>query len=164
MATFKSMQGVITQIDEFGTNVHSLSGCAKIYSISDRQGAVMKFVVSPSTYVVNQSVLSIGDNVIAFYDINTPTSRIYPPQYQAVAIAVITGNTNVIIDTFNRNLVNSSNTLQINIGPQTRIMLTNGQPYMGNLTNRSILVVYGFATKSIPARTTPSQIIVLCYE
>lgn len=164
MASFKSVQGIITQIEELQTNVRSQSGCTKIYSVLERNGTLVNFVVSPSTYVVNQAVLSIGDSVVAFHDANVAVPLIFPPQYQAVAIAVVTGNTTVIIDTFDRNLVNSDNTLQINIGQQTQIILTNGQPYTGNLTNRSLIVIYNFATRSIPAKTTPTQIIVLCYN
>lgn len=163
MATFNSVQGVITQISDFSTNLRSQSGCTKLYSVMERNGSLVNFVVTPSTYVVDQSILSVGDTVIAFYDANAAAPLIFPPQFQAVVMAIVTGSATITIDTFNRNLVNNDNTLKLNIGQQTKIILTNAQPYTGNLSNRNLIVIYHFTTRSIPAITTPEQIIVLCY-
>jgi len=69
---------------------------------------------------------------------------------------------NVKVDHFNSELVSSDGQLRLNLSPYTQIVLTNGQPFSGTLRNRNLIVIYGTATKSIPAQTTPYRIIVWC--
>ncbi len=69
---------------------------------------------------------------------------------------------NITVDYFNRSLVNSDNTLKLNISDSTDIVLENGQMYDGNLANRNLIVIYGNTTRSIPAQTTPKKVIVMC--
>ena len=47
--------------------------------------------------------------------------------------------------------------------PQYRAAVaTNNQRFMGNPANNDLVVVYSSSTRSIPAQTTPSKIVVLC--
>ncbi|MDY7965746.1 hypothetical protein U0F29_32405, partial [Bacillus thuringiensis] len=59
-------------------------------------------------------------------------------------------------------LVSSDGRLKLNLSPNTQVILTNGQLFTGNLTNRNLIVLYSMATMSIPAQTTPYRIIILC--
>jgi hypothetical protein len=59
-------------------------------------------------------------------------------------------------------LVSSDGSLRLNISPDNRILLENGQLYNRNPANHYLIVVYGATTRSILAQTTPSQIIVMC--
>jgi hypothetical protein len=68
----------------------------------------------------------------------------------------------VKVDFFNYQLVSSDGSLRLNISPDTRILLENGQLFNRNPANRYLVVVYSATTRSIPAQTTPSQIIVMC--
>ena len=63
---------------------------------------------------------------------------------------------------FNSQLLSSDGSLRLNIAPSTQILLENGQLFNRNPANRNLIVVYGATTRSIPAQTTPSQIIVMC--
>jgi hypothetical protein len=100
--------------------------------------------------------------VTGFYDVNVPVILIYPPQYQALIIIKDNPYQNVKVDYFNSQLVSSDGQLQLNISSNTPILLQNDQPFTLNPGNRNLLVVFGPATFSIPAQTTPYKIIVLC--
>jgi len=119
-------------------------------------------VVEPGTYFVDHEVVSIGDSVTGFYDANAPVPLIFPPQYRAIVMAKNTPTHNVTVDFFNRQLVSSDGNLKLNISLDTQILLENGQLFNRNPANRNLIVVYGATTRSIPAQTTPSQIIVMC--
>lgn len=162
MAAFESFAGTITSIDDFWTNAQEPSGCIKLISAQDRYRGFVNFVVEPSTYFVDGAVLRVGDNVTGFYDPNVPTVMIYPPQYRALVMARNRANKTIKVDYFNAQLVSSDGTLRLNIARSTIISLTNGQPFTANLGNRNLIVIYGASTRSIPAQTTPQNVIVLC--
>ncbi|EEL50371.1 hypothetical protein bcere0022_22650 [Bacillus cereus Rock3-44] len=107
-------------------------------------------------------MISVGDKVTGYYDGNAPVPLIYPPQYRALVMVKDTPYQNVKVDYFDSQLKSSDGQLQLNLSPYTQIVLTNGQPYSKNPTNRNLIVIYGPATKSIPAQTTPYRIIVWC--
>lgn len=163
MENFKSFHGTITMINDFWTNASGEGlGCYKLISVQNEYGDLVNFVVSPSTYFVDHVTLSVGDRVTGFYDGNAPVPLIFPPQYRALVMARDTSYQNVKVDYFNSQLVSSDNTLKLNIGPYTQILLENNQLFTNKLANRNLIVVYGPTTRSIPAQTTPYKIIVMC--
>ncbi|WP_315118243.1 hypothetical protein [uncultured Clostridium sp.] len=163
MANFKSFHGTITMINDFQTTVTGEGlGCYKLMSVENENGNLVNFVVEPSTYFVNHVMVAVGDRVTGFYDANAPAPLIFPPQFRAIVMARDTQNRNVKVDHFNSELVSSDNYLKLNIGPYTRIVLENGQLFTRNPANRDLIVVYGATTRSIPAQTTPYEIIVMC--
>jgi hypothetical protein len=162
MATFGSFYGIITMISDFLTGDEEAAGCNKLISVRNREGSIVNFVVTPATYFVDHAMVAVGNVVIGFYDANAPVPLIYPPQYRAIVMAKVTQNINVKVDFFNRQLVSSDGTLKLNIGPFTKIILENDQAFTGNPANRNLIVVYGAATMSIPAQTTPYRIVVMC--
>lgn len=94
--------------------------------------------------------------------VNAPAILISPPQYPAIVISKNKEYQNVVVDYFNKELINSDGNLKLNIAPSTEVILTNNQPFTGVPGNRNLIVIYGPTTKSIPAKTTPYKIIVLC--
>lgn len=153
---FASVTGTVSDIVPMG------DGCFQMITVMDRNGSVTNFVAGPDTYFVDHVRLSVGMEVQGFYDTSRPAILIYPPQFQAVVMARVLPNRNVTVGWFGFNLVNRENTLKLNVSNRTRIVLENGQDYMGSLQNRLLTVVYGATTRSIPAQTTPSQIVVMC--
>lgn len=162
MVNIQSFTGLVIGIDDFITGHNSDSGCYKLLSIRDNDKNIVNFVISPSTFFLNQEVVAVGDIATGFYDINLPTPLIFPPRFQAMVISKPQMNRFVKVDSFNRNLISSDGTLQLLIAPCTEIKLTNGQPFTGDLSTKTLVAVYRFSTRSIPAQTTPDQIIVLC--
>lgn len=125
-------------------------------------GSTVNFVISPTTYFLGHVMVSIGDRVTGFYDVNVPVILIYPPQYQALIIEKDNAYQNVKVDYFDSQLVSSDGHLQLNISNYTPILLPNDQTFTLNPANRNLHVVYGPTTMSIPAQTTPYKIIVMC--
>jgi hypothetical protein len=165
MINFYSFQGTVTMISDFNTGQNGeTAGCNKFISVVNETGAVVNFVVTPSTYFVDQAVVAVGDRVTGYYDGNAPTILIYPPQYQTLVMVKEATNRNVKVDYFNNQLVSSDGQLQLNLSPYTPILLTNGQPFSRIPANRDLIVVYGPSTMSIPAQTTPYRVIVLCFQ
>ena len=162
MTNFQSFTGVISSINDFWTGYGGKAGCNKLMSLENSEGNLVNFVVTPPTYFVDHTMVTVGDKVTGFYDASAPTLLIYPPQYQAIVMAKATPYQNVKVDFFSRQLVSSDGTLKINISSSTLIILENGQLFTGDPGNRDLIVIYGAATRSIPAQTTPNKIIVMC--
>lgn len=165
LTNFYSFRGTITGITDFMTGQNDIrEGCYKFFTVENDDGMVINFVVSPSTYVVDHEMLVEGDVVTAYYDGDAPAILIYPPQYPALVIVKDSDNLNVKVSYFNNYLISSDGQLQLNLSPQTQIVLTNGQQFSRYPGNRDLVVIYGFTTRSIPAQTTPYRIIILCHS
>lgn len=131
-------------------------------SVFDGTGRQVNFVIEPRTYFVDQAMVGIGDQVTGYYDADAPVPMIYPPQYRALVMVKETGSQMVKVDFFNSQLISSDGMLKLNLSPGIPILLENGQMFTKSPANRNLIVVYGPATFSIPAQTTPYRIIVLC--
>jgi hypothetical protein len=163
MIKFQSFSGFVTMIEDFWINASGEgAGCYKLISVEDGLGTVVNFVVSRATYFIDHVTVRVGDKVTGFYDANAPAPMIFPPQFQAIVMAIDIQYRNVKVDYFNNQLVSSDNTLKLNLSPYTHIVLENEQSFSMSPTNRNLIVIYGATTKSIPAQTTPYKIIVMC--
>ena len=160
---FAAFSGTVTRIEDFYPGQDNASaGCYKLMSLESVDRGTVNFMISPITYFVNHEVIEVGDEVTGFYDANAPTILIYPPQYPAIVMAKNTITQNVTVDYFDNQLISSDGNLKLNIAPYTELILTNDQIFNRYPRNRNLIVVYGPTTFSIPAQTTPYQIIVLC--
>lgn len=153
---FIPFYGVVTDI------VPLEGGCRQRVTLLDGNGAVTNFIVDPGTYFIDHVKLAAGMSVAAFYDASQPAILIYPPQYQAAVMAQVVPGQTVTVGRFGRGLQNREGTLRLNIDSNTEVILENGQSFMGNLEYHTLAVVYGPSTRSIPAQTTPYQVVVLC--
>lgn len=163
LANYLSFSGMVTMINDFwlGPN-NDGGGCYKLVSVENGQGLSVNFIVEPTTYFVDHFMMRVGDKITGFYNANVPVPLIYPPQYRAVVIAKDTRNEYVKVDYFNEYLESSDGQLRLNVSSNTPVLLENGQQFTGNITNRNLIISYSATTKSIPAQTTPAQIIVMC--
>lgn len=162
VTNFQSFSGVITMISDFATGINEEAGCNKLVSVDNGYGALVNFVMTPDTYVVDYVMLSVGDRITGFYDIDAPAPLIFPPQFRAIVMAKDTPYQNIKVSYFNSQLESSDGKLKLNIAPSTQIVLRNGQAFTKYPSNRNLIVVYGPTTKSIPAQTIPYKIIVVC--
>lgn len=164
MINFYSFHGTVTMISDFFTGQNSeTEGCYKLITVENDSEGIVNFVVSPTTYFVNNVMVLIGDRLTGYYDGNAPVPLIYPPQYEALVVVKDSPYLNIKVDYFNSQLESSDGQLRLNLSPRTHIMLTNGQFFSRYPGNRDLIVIYGPSTRSIPAQTTPYKIIVLCY-
>ena len=160
MVNFFSFSGTVAAIDEFMTG--NGEGCTQLMTVQNDNGDIVNFVVSPTTYFVDQAMVSIGDRVTGYYDGNAPAILIYPPQYPALVVVKESPYQNVKVGYFDNQLVSSDGQLKLNLSPLTSIILRNGQRFTQYPAGRNLIVIYGASTRSIPAQTTPSTIIVWC--
>lgn len=154
---FQSFSGIVTDVSDRDAN-----GCQRMIQLQNNNGEIVNFVAGPDTYFVDQEKIYTGMYVIGYYDANLPAILIFPPQFNALVMGVLSPGQSIKVSSFDRNLVSQDGTLRLNLSSQTDIKLENGQDFWGSLTGRDLIVVYGATTRSIPAQTTPSQIIVMC--
>ncbi|MFJ8090894.1 stalk domain-containing protein [Lysinibacillus sp. NPDC095746] len=125
------------------------------------------FVVNDETLVFDNTgkevKLQKGDKVTAYTYANKPMLMIYPPQYNPEVIIVETKEMGTVeVDFFNKELVNTDNTLKLNIGKETELLSLSGKKVKAeDLAEQHLLVFYTIATMSIPAQTPPSKVVVL---
>ncbi len=163
MAAYTPVVGIITNIEYLDGNTNQSGDCTLLFTLEGENPAGAFQVQLPANaYVLNLHPFQIGDRATFFYDPNAPMVLIYPPRYTAVAGAYTPHGTTAILDVFQNNLVNSDNSLILNMAWNTPVTLANGQPFRGNLSNRLLLALYGMTTRSIPAQTTPEQVVVFC--
>ena len=162
MTNFLSFHGTVTAIHDFSIGQPEEEDCHQLFTVENDVGQIVNFIVSPSTYFLDLEMVAVGDQVTGYYDGDAPAILIYPPQYPALVMVKESPNRNVKVNFFNQQLISSDGQLQLNIGPQTRIILTNGQQFSKKLTNRDLIVEYGPAAHSIPSQVTPLKIIVMC--
>lgn len=162
MEKYLSISGTIISIDAFPISTNDTSACILIIGVQSQNRDLNYFILDQNTYFVNHITLKKGDYITAFYDSTVPTPLIFPPRYRAVVITAPLRHSFVKVDYFNENLISGDGQLKLNIGPRTRILLPNNQTYLGHLGNQDLVVIYGPSTKSIPAQTTPIEVIVLC--
>lgn len=162
MEKYLSISGTIISLEPFSTSVNDTSTCTLIIGIQSPNRDLNYFILDQNTYFVNHITLKKGDSITAFYDSMAPAPLIFPPRYRAVVIAPSLRHSFVKVDYFNENLISSDKQLKLNIGSRTRVLLPNNQVFLGNLGKQDLVVIYGASSKSIPAQTTPIEVIVLC--
>ncbi len=135
--------------------------CSSLVSIRNNDG-ITNFVLSPSTYVIQETMLRPGMRITAFYDPSLPMPLIFPPQYQAIFITRQNMNEMVFAGYFDDNLISDDNALSLNIGRSTEILSSNGQRFNCNLSGRLLIVYYTNTTRSTPPQTTPRRVVVVC--
>lgn len=137
-------------------------GCMNFVTIEDMDGNTVNFMVTPSTFVVDWETLSVGMRCTFWYRADAPVPLIYPPQYTAVVAAQEKNGRMIDVGFYNMSLINEAQTLQLNVDGTVDIRTTNNQYFQGSPANHNLVVIYENSTRSIPAQTTPREIVVLC--
>nr|WP_106778792.1 stalk domain-containing protein [Lysinibacillus timonensis] len=110
--------------------------------------------------------LEEGMEFTAFVDSSKPMIMIYPPRYSPEVIIVQTKELGTVqYDQFDENFLNKNKDLSINVDEDTDILNLSGTKLSKeDIVNEDVLVFYTVTTKSLPAQTAPSQVIVLSYD
>lgn len=147
--------------------IMNLSGgencCSQVISVYTGNG-IVNFIINAQTRVIDSRQLRRGMQITAFYDNSLPVPLIFPPQYQARLVTVLDGNEQVVLAKFDENLLAEDSSMQLNLARSTTIETINGQSVNCQLGNQTLLVYYTTMTRSIPPRTTPRKVIVLCSD
>lgn len=161
-SSFGSVTGTIVEMVPARVGNRRADGCMIFVTLEDMDGNTVNFMMMPSTFVVDWETLSVGMKCTFWYRADAPMPLIYPPQYTAVAAAQEKNGRMIDVGYYNASLVNESQTLQLNIDGTVDIRTTNNQYFQGSPANHNLVVVYDSSTRSIPAQTTPGQVVVLC--
>ena len=161
MSRYDSFYGKVTNISNFYMKQQNYEGCYKILTLQNNE-TIVNFIMAPFTFLVDYDSISVGDFAVGFYDGMAPAITIYPQQYQAIVMTKDKPYQNVKVDTFDSNLVSSDGQLKLNVTSDTKIIMQNGQEFTDSITDKTLVVVFGATTRSIPAQTTPYYIVVLC--
>lgn len=134
----------------------------QVISLTTDNGPV-NAILSSDTAVIDSTRLRPGMRVVVYYDSNRPMPLIFPPQYQAVLVAVLRPGEQVLLSRFDRNLTsqNPDQPLRLNIAPTSTVQTLNGQNSTCPLGGRTLMVFYSNTTRSMPPQTTPRKVIVL---
>jgi len=139
---------------------------ATYYTTKDGENTNV-FVVNKDTLIFDNTgkevKLQKGDKVTAYTYANKPMLMIYPPQYNPEVIIVESQEMgSVTVDFFNEDLVNTDNSLKLNVGEETVVQSQLGKEVsVKDLAEQHLLVFYTITTRSIPAQTPPTKVIVL---
>ena len=138
------------------------NGCILFVTVENENGEIVNVIVSPVTYVVGFETLSVGMNCTFWYLADAPMLLIYPPQYSAAVAARNRNDRMIDVSRYGRDMVNQERTLQLKLDGSVDIMTTNNQYFQGSPEKHDLVVLYETSTRSIPAQTTPKEIVVLC--
>ncbi|KGR79490.1 stalk domain-containing protein [Ureibacillus manganicus] len=107
--------------------------------------------------------LKEGMKFTAYVDSNKPMIMIYPPRYSPEVVIVKTEEAGTVQqDQFDENFLNKNKDLVLNLNDETPIYNLSGKKLSKtDIINKNVLVFYTVSTKSLPAQTSPSKIIVL---
>lgn len=160
--SFGSIGGKIVDIIPYGVRNTSTDTCMIMVSVEDENQEITNFIITPTSYVLDFVTLKVGMMCTFWYRLDAPAPLIYPPQFNAVVVALMQDNRSVEVSRFDNMLVNETRTLQLNLGNADNVFTTNNQLFQGSPANRELVVIYDRTTRSIPAQTTPMKVIVLC--
>lgn len=160
--TFASVSGMIVDVVGELDVEGRPDSCNLYFSVEDDNGNITNFMVTGDTYVLDFETLSTGMRVTFWYRKDAPAVLIYPPRYTAVAAAKERNDRSVNVSHYDEQLINQEMNLQVNPADFVEVKTTNNQMYLGDLANHDLMVVYTTSTRSIPAQTTPSKVVVLC--
>ncbi len=159
---FGSVTGMIVDLMPARMGSRRAEGCVIFVTVEDQDGNTVNFTMGTATYVVDFDTLSVGMTCTFWYELDAPAPLIYPPQYSAVVAAQEKRERMVDVDYYDAGLLNEAHTLQVNLDGSVEVRTTNNQLFQGSPGGHNLVVIYDSSTRSIPAQTTPKQIVVLC--
>lgn len=159
---YLSVFGRIKSIEPVGYGSQQAYGCMMLMGVEGEADNFVNFMVTPATFVLDYEQLKVGMNAVFYYRADAPAPLIYPPQFSAVVVVPEQEGRFVYVGNFDEELISVDASLQLNVEDSVEVVTTNNQKFLGNPANKDLVVSYTNSTRSIPAKTTPEKIVVLC--
>ena len=152
---FTTDSGKIVSVEKSGTDGVS------VVEIENKNGG-LRFAVDANSLILDRkdgsyktvADLTEGMEVAVVYSANSPMGMSLPPYLGSVTAVVANAD----------DLTDKTNKLQLNISDETRILNMEGAKIKlsaEDVKNQDALVFYDITTRSIPAQTTPSLVLLL---
>lgn len=166
----EELPAYITQTGKI-TNILGEDGYTRVEIGEAQNGLVMN--IADGTMVLDRktnefikvSDLKQGMEVCAVIPGNAPMTMSLPPMTNSVSVLVANADAgNVAVGKFDKELVNAEAKLMLNIDEKTMISDTTGARRAftaEDVKEQNAVVFYDATTKSIPAQTTPSRVLIL---
>lgn len=144
----------------------------KVFTMDNENGG-LHFVVSPTTTIVDRETGSVitadklteGMEVAVIYGAMAPMGMSMPPYMgQVTAVVANADKGSISVGHFNDDLLNEKDLLQLNISEDTTILTTLGTKSIlsaDDVKGKDAVVFYDITTRSIPAQTNPSLVLLL---
>ena len=165
-AAFISQSGKVVSVEA------SFTEGVQLVTIDNEQGG-LRFAVDSNTIVVNRedgayltaADLTEGMEVAVVYDAFGPMGMSMPPYLGQVTAVVANADAGFFtVGHFDNDLTDMKNMLKLNISENTDIQNLQGARIRltaEDVKGQDALVFYGATTRSIPAQTTPSFVLLL---
>lgn len=139
----------------------------------DNETGGLRFMVAADTIIVNREdgtyltvdQLKEGMEITVVYGANSPMGMSMPPFLGQVSAVIANANAgSVSVGIFDAELLNQTDMLALNIAETTTIQNTQGTKMAltaEDVKNQNAIVFYDVTTRSIPAQTTPSFVLIL---
>lgn len=139
----------------------------------DNESGGLRFMVSASTVVVDRESgdyltadqLTEGMEVSVIYGANSPMGMSMPPFLgQVTAVVANADKGNFVVGSFDENLLSEKDKLVLNISEDTEIQSSLGTKKVfkaDDIKGKDALVFFDITTRSIPAQTNPSFVLIL---
>ena len=163
---FVTDSGKIISVEKSGTDGVS------VVEIENKNGG-LRFAVDANSLILDRkdgsyktvADLTEGMEIAVVYSANSPMGMSLPPYLGSVTAVVANADAdNMMVGHFGDDLTDETNKLQLNISDETRILNMEGAKIKlsaADVKNRDALVFYDITTRSIPAQTTPSLVLLL---
>lgn len=144
-------------------------GTARIHFQNEERGEIVFIEGADCMVIADGALKSVKDlkegmEVTVVMDDLAPMTMSLPPQTSGAVAIVVNGETPVFtaVEKFNDELTGT--TLKLNIDETVQILDIRGTKQIltaDSIKGHKAMVVYGASTKSIPAQTTPSFVVIL---
>lgn len=158
---YLSFTGTVEEVRPVSSEESAEDSASQYVVLKGSDDSLMTFVVDDTTLLLNEPVLEEGQSLIGFYDGNQPAILIYPPQMPAMVLTPYVEAEQVVMSYFDADLISSDGSLKLLLDDTTIITDQAGEAYTEDVAEHVLVVIYGPSTRSIPAQTTPIQIVVM---
>lgn len=143
-----------------------------VVEIENEQGG-LRFAMDDNSLILDRktggnlqvAALTEGMEITVVYEANSPMGMSLPPYLGSVTAVVANADAgNTAVGHFGEDLTDKVNKLKLNISDETRILNLEGAKIRlsaEDVKNQDALVFYDSTTKSLPAQTTPSLVLLL---
>lgn len=149
--SYGAITGTVSEVSpRYDNDGNPIEG-AYLVSLTYGQSNQANFVVTSDTVFVTEREIKAGDTFTGYYDARRPMIMIYPPQYQAVAVAVnLNAATGFHVAAFDASLRSDDGLLQLEFADDSKLYHTDGTPFTDTPGGNEMVVLYHPAMDSSP--------------